>query len=180
MVEDYIDQWENELEAQYSNSICDVAQGPVWKKLFSSDYKGSRLYLGLSLFIDWFNPLKNKLTGQQLSKGIISLNCLNLPPRLQYQTRYTCLAGIIPSPNQPTMTTIKKIITPLVNELSELNKGLTILTPKYPLGQNVVVTLVTLVGNIVAVHKVAGFKLHSALSFVHGVKSMHQIGINSS
>ncbi|MBW0575990.1 hypothetical protein O181_115705, partial [Austropuccinia psidii MF-1] len=165
MVEEYIDQWANELEAHDSNSICDVAQGPVWKKLFSSDYKGSGLCLGLSLFIDWFNPLKNKLAGRQLSMGIISLNCLNLPPRLRYQTRYTCLAGIIPSPNQPTMITINNILTPLVNELYELNKGLTILTPKYPHGRKVVVKLVTLVGDIVAVHKVAGFKSHSATKF---------------
>ncbi|MBW0552151.1 hypothetical protein O181_091866 [Austropuccinia psidii MF-1] len=97
--------------------------------------------------------------------GIISLNCLNLPPRLQYQTQYTCLAGIIPSPNQPTMITINKILKPSVNELYELNTGITILIPKYPHGQKVVVKLVKLVGDIVAVHKVAGFKSHSATKF---------------
>ncbi|MBW0521502.1 hypothetical protein O181_061217 [Austropuccinia psidii MF-1] len=63
------------------------------------------------------------------------------------------------------MITINNNLTPLVNELYELNKGLTILTPKYAHGQKVVVTLVTLVGNIVAVHKAAGFKLHSPTKF---------------
>ncbi|MBW0507551.1 hypothetical protein O181_047266 [Austropuccinia psidii MF-1] len=165
MVEEYNDQWENELEAHNSNLICDVAQGPVWRKLFSSDYKGSGLCLGLSLFINWFNPLKNKLAVQKLSMGIISLNCLNLPPHLQYQTQYTCFSGIIPSPNQPMMITINNILTPLVNELYKLNNGLTILTQKYPHGGKVVVKLVTLVGDIVAVHKVAGFKSHLATKF---------------
>ncbi|MBW0569960.1 hypothetical protein O181_109675 [Austropuccinia psidii MF-1] len=165
MVEESIEQWAHSLKAQDSHSVCNVAQGKVWKKLFSSNCTGSGLYLGLSLFSDWFNPLKNKLSGNQLSMGIISLNCLNLPPRLQYQNKYTCLAAIIPSPNQPTMITINNVLRPIIDEIYELNNGLTISTPEYPLGRKVVVQVVTLVGDIVAAHKAAGFKSHSDNKF---------------
>ncbi|MBW0494945.1 hypothetical protein O181_034660 [Austropuccinia psidii MF-1] len=165
MVEESIDQWAHDLKAQDSDSICDVSQGQVWKKLFSSNCTGSALYLGFSLFIDWFNPLKNKLSGNQLSMGIISLNCLKIPLHLRYQNKYTCLAAIIPSPNQPTMITINNLLRPIIDEIYELNNGLKISTPEYPHGRKVVVKVVTLVCDIVASHKAAGFKSHSANKF---------------
>ncbi|MBW0474922.1 hypothetical protein O181_014637, partial [Austropuccinia psidii MF-1] len=165
MVEESIDQWAHDLKAQDSDSVCDVAQGQFWKKPFSSNCTGSGLYLGISLFINRFNPLKNKLAGNKLSMGIISLNCLNLPLRLRYQNKYTCLAAIIPSPNQPTMIMINNILRPIIDEIYELNNGLTISTPEYPHGRKVVVKVVTLVGDIVSAHKAAGFKSHSANRF---------------
>ncbi|MBW0494963.1 hypothetical protein O181_034678 [Austropuccinia psidii MF-1] len=43
MVGESIDHWAHDLKAQDSDSVCDVAQGQVWKKLFSSNCTGSRL-----------------------------------------------------------------------------------------------------------------------------------------
>ncbi|MBW0467534.1 hypothetical protein O181_007249 [Austropuccinia psidii MF-1] len=97
--------------------------------------------------------------------GIISLNCLNLSPRLQYQNKFTFLAAIIPSPTQPTMITINNVLRPIIDETYELNNGLTISIPEYPHGWKVVVKVVTLVGDIVAAHKAAAFKSHSANKF---------------
>ncbi|MBW0557832.1 hypothetical protein O181_097547 [Austropuccinia psidii MF-1] len=82
IVEECIDQWAHELEAEDSDFICDMAQGTVWKKLFPLKGAGSELCLRFSMFIDWFNPLKKKTAGKQSSIGLIALNCLNLPPCL--------------------------------------------------------------------------------------------------
>ncbi|MBW0471117.1 hypothetical protein O181_010832 [Austropuccinia psidii MF-1] len=92
------------------------------------------------MFINFFNLFNNKLSGKQSSLGLIALNCLNIPPRLQYQTKYTCQAGLIPSPNQPTMIKIDNVLIPL----------------------KIAVKLATLVGDIAAVHKAEGFKSNLA------------------
>ncbi|MBW0570974.1 hypothetical protein O181_110689 [Austropuccinia psidii MF-1] len=97
--------------------------------------------------------------------GIISLNCVNLPLHFQYHNKDTFLAGTIPTSNQPTMITINNVLKPIIDEIYELNNGLTIVTPEYPHGRKVVVKVVTLVGDIVAAHKAAGFKSHSANKF---------------
>ncbi|MBW0593342.1 hypothetical protein O181_133057 [Austropuccinia psidii MF-1] len=91
--------------------------------------------------------------------GIIVLHCFNLQPK------YTCLAGLIPSPNQPDMVTISNVFKPLIDELLELNCGVKIVTPKYRNGRMVVVKLVGLIGDIVATHKVGGFVSHSTKNF---------------
>ncbi|MBW0471068.1 hypothetical protein O181_010783 [Austropuccinia psidii MF-1] len=75
------------------------------------------------------------------------------------------ISGVIPSPNQPDMVTIKKVLKPLIDELIELNCGVKIITPNHPRGRYVVVKLVGLVGDIVASHKAGGFMSHSAKYF---------------
>ncbi|MBW0489835.1 hypothetical protein O181_029550 [Austropuccinia psidii MF-1] len=54
------------------------------------------------------------------------------------------------------------MLRPIIDEIYELNNGLTIPTPEYPHGQKVAVKVVTLVGDIVAAHKAEGFKSNSA------------------
>ncbi|MBW0590785.1 hypothetical protein O181_130500, partial [Austropuccinia psidii MF-1] len=164
-IEDAIEQWVDKLSAAEPGLVCDVAQGEVWKKLFQKRNTDSDLHLGFSLFIDWFNPAGNKASGKQTSMGIIALNCLNIPPRLRNQPQYTCLAGMIPSPNQPDMNTMNNVLMPLVTEMAKLNHGVMICTSKHPKGRKVVIKLVNLIGDIVANHKVAGFKSHAARKF---------------
>ncbi|MBW0517938.1 hypothetical protein O181_057653 [Austropuccinia psidii MF-1] len=162
-VEESIDEWAAQVSSDSTGGLHDVTQGDVWHDLFSNNK--NQLQLGFSLFIDWFNPRGNKILGKQISMGIIALNCLNLPPRLRNQPKFTCLAGVIPAPKQPDMVTISNILLPLVNELLELNRGIKIPTPKYGGGRKIVVKLVNLIGDIVANHKVAGFKSHAARKF---------------
>ncbi|MBW0478447.1 hypothetical protein O181_018162 [Austropuccinia psidii MF-1] len=140
-IEETIEEWKEQLESLPPEPIFDVAQGSNWKIIFPNEFNNNHLKLGYSLFVDWFNPLQNKLSGRQVSMGVIALNCLNLPPHLRHQTKHTFLAGIIPGPNQPNMLTINNILLPLVNELLELNNGVTICTPKFPRGRKVVIKI---------------------------------------
>ncbi|MBW0564346.1 hypothetical protein O181_104061 [Austropuccinia psidii MF-1] len=132
VLEETIEKWKEQLETQPLEPIFNVVQGAMWKAIFPNEFNNNSLTLGFSLFVDWFNPIQNKLSGRQVSMGVIALNCLNLPPRLSHQPKYTFLAGIIPGPNQPNMLTINNVLVPLVKELIEFNNGLTIYTPKFP------------------------------------------------
>ncbi|MBW0554409.1 hypothetical protein O181_094124 [Austropuccinia psidii MF-1] len=60
------------------------------------------------------------------------------------------------------MITINNVLTPLIDQFLKLNQGITVCTPRYPNDRKLLVKLVTLVGDIVATHKVAGFMSHSA------------------
>ncbi|MBW0543962.1 hypothetical protein O181_083677 [Austropuccinia psidii MF-1] len=163
-IENEIDDWASLLSGK-SNIIIDVSQANVWKKMFNNDRSPGSLDLWFCLFVDWFNPRGNWISGKKVSMGVISLNCLNLPPWLQFQQYHTCIAGLIPAPNQPNMLTTNNVLRPLVDELLKLNEGIKIITPKYPHGRKVFVRLVSLIGDIVATHKVSGFMSHSARKF---------------
>lgn len=103
--------------------------------------------------------------------GIISLTCLNLHPSIRYKPRFTYLAGIVPSPNQPNMITISHVLRPLVDSLLELENGVLIHTNQFPFGRQVQVRLLALIGEIVATHKVGGFTSHSGEFFCSWCKA---------
>ncbi|MBW0496503.1 hypothetical protein O181_036218 [Austropuccinia psidii MF-1] len=63
------------------------------------------------------------------------------------------------------MLTTNNVLRPLVDELLKLNEGIKIITPIYPHRCKVFVRLVSLIGDIVATHKVSGFMSHSARKF---------------
>ncbi|MBW0549946.1 hypothetical protein O181_089661, partial [Austropuccinia psidii MF-1] len=164
-IEEELNEWASSISSQRTSSIIDVSQGKVWRKIFGNSSTQLDLELGFSLFIDWFNPQGNRISGKQTSMGLIALNCLNLPPRLRFKHCYTCLAGIIPAPRQPNMLTMNNVLKPIVDELRELNQGIRIITPKYPHSRKVSIRVVSLIGDVVATHKVSGFMSHSAKKF---------------
>ncbi|MBW0488646.1 hypothetical protein O181_028361 [Austropuccinia psidii MF-1] len=163
-VEAKLEQWEHNFSSHEGEVVFDVTQAVVCKRELDQLSSDQSFQLKFELFVDWFNPRGNKPSGKQLSMGLLVLYCLNLQPRERFQPRFSCLAGVIPSPNQPDMITINNILKPTIDELLEIQK-VKISTPSHPHGRNVSIKLVALIGDIVATHKVAGFMSHSAKYF---------------
>lgn len=172
-IEDEIDAWSQELKASTeSKKIQDIQQSPAWKELSwppdpptlnnSNALTTEPLNLVFSLFIDWFNPRGNKQAGSQTSMGLLAYNCLNLPPSLRNLVGNVCVAGIIPGPNSPNMSTISHVLAGTVDELLLLEKGFTTRTRRWPNGRMVRVKLLPILGDVVGIHKAAGFASHSA------------------
>ncbi|MBW0481706.1 hypothetical protein O181_021421 [Austropuccinia psidii MF-1] len=160
-IESLIEEWSKSLDTN-SSDVVDYCNSAAWQRLSSkvnSDFniKNNSLFLLFSLFVDWFNPLGNKISGKQNSLGILSLTCLNLPPSVRYKSQYTFVAGMIPAPNQPNMITMSNVLKPLVKDLLELTHPKNFQTHQFPLGRAVVVHLGALIGDVVATHKAAVF-----------------------
>ncbi|MBW0545654.1 hypothetical protein O181_085369 [Austropuccinia psidii MF-1] len=174
-VEDSIDEWKIKVQDE-GLVMCDYQKSPSWKNLYpeSHDSQSSSIQLSFSLFVDWFNPLTNKLAGKQILLGVMALNCLNIPPHIRWKRQNTFISSMIPAPNQPNMITINNVLSYFVDELLKLQLGISILTPKNPNGQNGIVKLGCLIGDLVATHKLAGYASHSAnyyCSWCEGHKS---------
>ncbi|KNZ48026.1 hypothetical protein VP01_5969g1 [Puccinia sorghi] len=83
-VEGEIQQGSDTLDSKKSNNFTNY------------QHSAHPLVLLLSFFIDWFNPLGNKLAGNQVLLGVITFTCFNLPPSMQYKPHHTYLSGITP------------------------------------------------------------------------------------
>jgi hypothetical protein len=103
---------------------------------------------------------------------VISINCLNLPPKKQNLISNTYIAGITPGPDAPTTNTINHCLHIIVDELLLLNRGINLNTQLFSQGRRVRVQLLPLLGDIVGVHKVAGYTSHSATFFCSWCKIM--------
>ncbi|KAG0148229.1 hypothetical protein CROQUDRAFT_90560 [Cronartium quercuum f. sp. fusiforme G11] len=132
-IKEAIDSWASKCCSSNSECVSDYNQSLAWKTLYASIHTPSSswknpLHLAFSLFVDWFNPLGNKLSGRQVSISVLALHCVNLPPSKRHLIKNTYLAGIVPAPNQPDMVTISNLLQPIVDELIELNQGIQIPT----------------------------------------------------
>ncbi|KNZ49986.1 hypothetical protein VP01_4659g1, partial [Puccinia sorghi] len=151
-------QFESQISESPPETLSDIFivdyhhQSKAQKKMYPQSQTtpplatSNNLQLAFTLFVDWYNPLGNKLSGKQRSMGVLALTCLNLPP-------------------SPDMVTISNILRPLVENLLELNNGIRIRTHQFPKGQKVSVRLAVLIGDVVATRKIGGFSLHSGKYF---------------
>lgn len=148
-VESAIDSWKEKVRYPTGNGVIDIQQSmasksfSTWakKKLFKN-----KIWLTFSLYANWFNPFGNKLAGQQESMGVMALTCLDLPVQTRNKHRNIFIAGIIPAPHKPDMTTISHILSPLIDELLLLHHGIYIKTPQFPNGRKVSAHLGVLIG----------------------------------
>ncbi|EPQ53349.1 hypothetical protein GLOTRDRAFT_46026 [Gloeophyllum trabeum ATCC 11539] len=140
-----------------------IRDSPAWQSFGS--FTSTRGNLVFSFFIDWFNPLTNKIAGKKISTGAIMLFCLNLPEHLQWAPENTFFAGITPPPNEPSVTTITHIVDPVIDQLADFYTGKLIPTYKHPHGSWTRAGVMPFIGDLVAIRKGAGFASHSAEPF---------------
>lgn len=144
--------------ATNSDQLNDVFNGKVWNEFL--DDKGRLFFseeftIGLMLNVDWFNPFVHKV----YSCGVIFLSILNLPRAIRYKRENIILVGLIPGPNEPSLT-INSYLQPLVKELLLLWKGVQFQTSK---GCKLYrCALLCVACDTPAARKVAGFLGHSA------------------
>lgn len=113
--EDAIETWEQEIKSS-GDILVDVQNGSNYQEL-NWDNSLDSLNLTLSLFVDWFNPRGNKISGKVESTGLFAFTCLNLPPSLRNKISYICLYSITPGPLSPDTSTINNLLAPIVDEL---------------------------------------------------------------
>lgn len=92
-------------------------KGPDGKTLFvDRGVEGRYLF---SLNVDFFNIEGMRIRGAKISVGLISMVCLDLPPEIRYKPEYMYVAGIVPGPNQPSLTDLNPYIEPLVDQMEQ-------------------------------------------------------------
>ena len=67
--------------------------------------------------IDFLNSYTNKQAGKKTSVGLISGVCLNIPSSMHYKPKNMSLAGVIPRPKEPPLTTLDHYLKSLVDSL---------------------------------------------------------------
>ena len=137
--------------------ICEF-KGFDGKHFRLSGETGDSHYLGF----DFFNPLTNKAGGKQLSVGILSLACLNLPLEMHYQPENMFLAGIIPGPKEPPLDAINSYIKPIVDVFLEFwTEVYFTKTLQYNLGQMMFCAIALVICDSPAAQKIGGFACHN-------------------
>lgn len=142
------------------NGIWD---SPAWKSLFT--FTTTDGCLTFSLYIDWFNPLTNKIAGKKISCGAVILCCMNLPPELRYLPENVFFAGLIPGPKEPSIITMTHVLDPIVSDLLPFWTGKILPTYSQPAGRLIRVALIPVIADLIAIRKMSGFGAHSCTHF---------------
>jgi hypothetical protein len=159
---------EDLLDASYQSSplpdvMWDIYDSPAWRSL--GPYTTTYGNLTFSYYIDWFNPLTNKIAGKKISCGAIMMFCLNLPPELRHKPENTFFVGLTPPPKEPTVVTITAVSDPIMEQLDKLWAGCTICSYRHPEGIQRRVAVLPLIADVPGIQKVAGYASHGHKHF---------------
>jgi len=161
-IEDIIDQ-------SYQHTPNPHAMGCLWDSPTWQDLPGNFSTtpgnLTFSIYIDWFNPFTNKITGKTVSAGIILATCLNIPYELRESLGAMCHLGITPLPQEPSVTTINYLTLPIVIELEDLWEGITIPTFQHPEGIQKHVGILLAIADLLEICKLLGYAAVNARKF---------------
>ncbi|KAA1084550.1 hypothetical protein PGT21_050274 [Puccinia graminis f. sp. tritici] len=148
--------------------MTDIWDGYIWKQFTgkneSQPFLSKAGNLAFALYIDWFNAFGK--SSRKASLGTLILVCLNLPPEKRLKPENVYVAGILPGPKEPTGTQLNNLLLPLIQELKELWEGVYFSqTFKFPQGTKIRVAMLTVIADLPAIRKIAGFKSHSGTMF---------------
>ena len=144
-----------------TNLYTDIYDGAVWKQFLSFDGKPFLLEpynLSLKLNVDWIQPFDHI----QYSMGIIYLVVENLPKSERFKVENVILVGCIPGPREPKRD-INPFLSPLVDELLELWKGVQLKTSSIFGYTSVRCAVTCITTDLPATRKMCGFAGHSAI-----------------
>jgi hypothetical protein len=136
-----------------------IRDSPAWRSLGEFTFQYGNLVF--SYYIDWFNPLTNKIAGKKVSCGAIMLFCLNLPYELAHAEENTFFAGLTPPPFEPNIVTITAVQDPVVDELETMYLGRMIRSANHPTGLFRRVAVLPLIADLLALQKAGGFAGHA-------------------
>ncbi|THU85981.1 hypothetical protein K435DRAFT_822265 [Dendrothele bispora CBS 962.96] len=154
-IEDIIDQSYTHIPPN-NGMMYGIWDSPAWTKGPLGDFTKKQGNLTFSLYIDWFNPLTNKIAGKVISCGAILLCCMNLPPDIRYLPENTFFVGVTPGPSAPDFVTISHIMQPVVDVMGKI-----IPTHRHPEGRHIRTGLLPLIGDLQAIWKISGFLGHT-------------------
>ncbi|OCB91478.1 hypothetical protein A7U60_g1253 [Sanghuangporus baumii] len=114
-----------EMRGPFDAEFLRHLKGPRSGQLFIE--RGNELRLAFSLNVNFFNKEGVRSGAANVSCGIISLACLNLPEDIRYKDENIFLAGIILGPKEPPLADINYYLAPLINDFVTLwNTGRTL------------------------------------------------------
>ena len=145
-----------EMKDIFDGHVLHNFKGPDELHFSVSNGEGCYIFF---LCVDFFNPLGNKQAGKKKYIGLISLVCLNLPPKLQYHPENMFLYGVVPGPREPPLACLNHYLHHLIDKLLKFwHMGVWFsCTWKHFYGRVVRCALVCVVCDLPAAHKVNGF-----------------------
>ncbi|KAF8229787.1 hypothetical protein L208DRAFT_1284806, partial [Tricholoma matsutake] len=142
-----------------------IQGSPAWNDIlgfFQSPY-----HLLFGIYVDWYNPHTNKISGKKVSCGAILLYCWNLPFNLRYQPENIFIAGLTPPPHLPDPTTISHLLDPVITSVTKYGVAPSqdVPTSRHPSGITMQAKIAPVIADLEGSQKVSGFLAHGAIMF---------------
>lgn len=156
----FMEQCESTRNAFATTGMSDVYDGSLWKEFLTVDdcpFLSECNNYGLLLNVDWFQPYDHI----EYSVGVIYLVILNLPRSIRFKRENVILFGVIPGPNEPSLT-LNSYLSPLVFDLLQLWRGVQLRLPGTDVTALFRCALLGVACDLPAARKTCGFLSYAA------------------